>query len=98
MIWGQKELRWLFQYVLFYGKRWKFLCENFYANRIKPENLIYQHKVVSSIIEEMISESERIQSGLYQLSAKTVYIYNVSVGFTYSIKIELLKKLNEIPQ
>ena len=66
--------------------------------RIKPENLIYQHKVVSSIIEEMISESERIQSGLYELSAKTVYIYNVSVGFTYSIKIELLKKLNEIPQ
>ena len=73
--WGSKELRQLYEYALYHGKRWTFICENFYQSRFTPEALIYQYKMVQKIYQEMEAECSRVLSRSYQLSKKTVFLF-----------------------
>ena len=50
-IWDHKQLKWLFEYVMKYGKKWEFICENFYFNKITPQALIQQYNLFCKILD-----------------------------------------------
>jgi len=50
-----------------YGKKWQYICENFYNSRFTPEALIYQYKMAIRIKENMKAVADKIISGEYEI-------------------------------
>ena len=75
MEWGCVELRWLYQYVQLYGKKWKFICKNFYQDRFAPEALLYQYNFGDKIYKAMIEYSTLIMFSPFEVCEKSAFMY-----------------------
>jgi len=74
--WTAQDLKMLYQRVSAYGKRWKFICSEFYKDKCSAEALMHQYTVATQCQQEFRRICTEILEGECHVTEKVVFVFS----------------------